>query len=261
MKVRSMVMPVGRRTRRYVTALVAAFCGALALVLLSPYALIWVGAVRQENWDRLSAIGQTYGAASAVLSALALAGVAVSLIVQSREGRATQETSVREFHRELIALTSLDPERCLPCWGWTLGSDVTEEDAGQIMFAHMICNYMALGYQLGTVSEKQLRQLTLKHFFSGEVGREYWERMGRETSSGRTGKAIQRFTAIAEDEYQKAVAQGPAVIPAGFTSTGKTVVRPPAPSPLRSHELLTAASAAAGMITIAARAVQRRRRV
>jgi hypothetical protein len=242
--------------------LVAAFCGTLALVLLSPYALIWVGAIRPEDWDRLSAIGQTYGAASAVLSALALAGVAISLIVQSRDGRATQETSVREFHRELIAMTSQDPERFLQCWGWTLGEDVSADAARQIMFAHMICNYMALGYQLGTVSEKQLRQLTLKHFFSGEVGRKYWERIGRETSSGRTGKSIERFTAIAEDEYRSAIAQGPPAIRAGLTGSARTVARAPAPPSApprdRSRQLVTVASVTAGMITVAAGIMHRR---
>lgn len=259
MRVRSLSKPGGRRTRRYVTALAAAFCGTLALILLSPYALIWVGAIRQEDWDRLSAIGQTYGAASAVLSALALAGVAISLVVQSRDGRATQETSVREFHRELIAMTSLDPHRYLPCWGWNLGADVTEQDAGQIMFSHMICNYMALGYQLGTVSEVQLRRLTLKHFFSGEVGRKYWERIGRETSAGRTGKAIERFTAIAEQEYRRALAQGPPAVEARPASTAPAAAPRPAASLNRSHEVVAIVSAAAGMFTIAVRLMQRRR--
>lgn len=251
-----MVSASTRRTAVLAATLLGAVGGTLALVLLSPFILIWVGAVRAEDWNRLSAIGQTYGAASAVLSALALGGIAVSLIVQSRDGRAQQATSVREFHRELLELTSLEPHRLLPCWGWTLGEDISEDFARQIMFAHMICNYMALGYELDVTSETQLRQLTLKHFFDSEIGREYWERMGRETSSGRTSKMIQRFTAIAEDEYRKAVEAGPPAIQRG--STAAVDSSRPVRVPKRSRGLLTAAGAAAGMIMVGAKVVHRR---
>lgn len=245
-----------RRTAILVAAVLGAVGGTLLLVLLSPFILIWVGAIRAEDWNRLSAIGQTYGAASAVLSALALGGVAVSLLVQSRDGRAQQAASVREFHRELLELTFSEPHRLLPSWGWNLGEDVSEDLARQIMFAHMICNYMALGYELEVTSERQLRQLTLKHLFDSDIGRMYWERMGRETSSGRTGKMIQRFTRIAEDEYRRAVEAGPPAIRTAALAAGRAPR--PVPAPGRSRGLLTAAGAAAGMIMVGAKMAHRR---
>jgi hypothetical protein len=46
---------------------------------------------------RLSDVGQAYGAVSAVVSGLALLGVAVSLVIQQRQNRMTEES--RPFGR------------------------------------------------------------------------------------------------------------------------------------------------------------------
>ena len=257
MRVRRGFLFANRRTVAVVTALLVATAATLALVLLSPFVLIWIGAIREEDWTRLSNIGQTYGAASAVLSAMALGGIAVSLIIQSRDGRAAQAASVREFHRELLETTALEPQRLLPSWGWTLGDDVSDQFAQQIMFAHLICRYATLGYEFGVIDEAQLRQLTLKHFFSGEVGRQYWGRMGREASNNRSGKMIRRFTAIAEDEYAKAVAAGPPAILRGTDGTSPTTPRPQSAN--RIPGTLATAAAASALIIAAATIAHRRR--
>jgi uncharacterized membrane protein (Fun14 family) len=59
----------------------------LSLVLLSPVLLRQLGRISGIDWARLSNIGQTYGAASAVLSAIALIGISLSLLVQARQAR------------------------------------------------------------------------------------------------------------------------------------------------------------------------------
>ena len=55
--------------------------GAMILVLLSPLAIYDLVAVHHTNWERLSYVGQTYGAVSALLDALALVGVVVSVLL------------------------------------------------------------------------------------------------------------------------------------------------------------------------------------
>jgi hypothetical protein len=78
--------PVLRRAvaRGVVTVLlVIAVIGALGGVVLSPLVIGRLGATNDAQWRRLSDIGQTYGAASAVLSVLALIGITFSLIIQS----------------------------------------------------------------------------------------------------------------------------------------------------------------------------------
>jgi hypothetical protein len=76
-----------RNIRRLATGatVTAAGLGGLALILLSPLALSWLDTLAGVNWSRLSEIGQTYGAASAILATLAFGGVAVSVFLQAQQ--------------------------------------------------------------------------------------------------------------------------------------------------------------------------------
>jgi len=60
------------------------------LVAVSPFALNLLSP-NATDWTQLSLIGQTYGAASALLAVIALLGVAVSLLMQAREARASRQ--------------------------------------------------------------------------------------------------------------------------------------------------------------------------
>jgi hypothetical protein len=68
------------------TLIVVSLIGTLGIVFLSPLALTWLPEDDGPDWSKLSNIGQTYGAASAVLAVLALAGVAVSLLLPTERG-------------------------------------------------------------------------------------------------------------------------------------------------------------------------------
>src|SRR3954452_24166530 len=72
-----------------------AVAGALGAVLVSPVALTWLPTMRSADWAHLSDVGQTYGAASAILSAAALIGVVLSLYYQRRETKAAREQALR----------------------------------------------------------------------------------------------------------------------------------------------------------------------
>jgi hypothetical protein len=70
------------------TAAAAAAAAALLLVVIfSPLALREFGNSTQTNWSQLSSVGQTYGAISALLTAMALISVVASLLCQAREAR------------------------------------------------------------------------------------------------------------------------------------------------------------------------------
>jgi thiosulfate reductase cytochrome b subunit len=79
-------------------------------VILSPLSL---GVLRRNlgnvNWGRLGHIAQTYGAVSAIIAAIALVGVVVSLIIQSREAKAARTNSLRALHVELLKMAMDDP--------------------------------------------------------------------------------------------------------------------------------------------------------
>src|SRR3954451_351917 len=114
-----------RRLARRPVAITVLLCVAIlshGLVLLSPLALNLFPPDRKADWERLSYIGQTYGAASAILSMLALGGVALSLLLQGRETKATREQALRGLHVDLIKIALDDPlflSCCAPFSGST----------------------------------------------------------------------------------------------------------------------------------------------
>ena len=67
-------------------AILFLIAGILSLVLISPLYLRQLSQLRGIDWTKLSNVGQTYGAASAILSAVALVGISLSLLVQARQG-------------------------------------------------------------------------------------------------------------------------------------------------------------------------------
>ena len=195
-------------------AVLAATVGALGLVLLSPLLLRQLGTLRGVDWTRLSNIGQTYGAASAILSALALGAVAVSLLVQARQTKVQQIQAVLGYHLELMRMTLDDPPVYLPCWGWNLDMPEVTRKRQQI-FTIMMMNHEVMGYMVGVTSELSLRGVFLADLFQGEVGRQYWKH-ARDvwTLELRESRRGRRFVQIVENEYNRAVAAGPPLITA-----------------------------------------------
>jgi hypothetical protein len=95
--------PTGRRNA--VRLFVLVFVGLSSMLVgLSPLALDAFGG-SATSWARRGNIGATYGAAAALLSVLALAGVAVSLVLQARETMVTREQTARAVHTELLKTT------------------------------------------------------------------------------------------------------------------------------------------------------------
>jgi hypothetical protein len=75
----------GGRSRNIIISflVIALTAFVLGSILLSPLLLRQIAKLGGVDWAKLSNIGQTYGAASAILSALAVGGVAISLFLQA----------------------------------------------------------------------------------------------------------------------------------------------------------------------------------
>ena len=209
----------------------------LGLVVVSPLALSAVGAGYAGDWGRLSDIGQTYGATSAVLSALALGGVAVSLLLQARQGRAERIQAIRGLHTDLVKMQLDDLPTYLPCWG---PLDLpTDDDRRRHIYTNLLMQYAWMGYEIGTVPEPLLRDM-LGNMFRGDVAGRYWPlaRTSWVASTGgtRTGR---RFLQIVDDEF------------------GRAPATPPVRDDRKDHTRLLAAGAAAAVV---AGLIWRRRR-
>jgi len=188
-------------------AVVAVTAGAVSLVLLSPLILRQLGNAKGVNWAELSYVGQTYGAASAVLSAVALLGVSISLLVQTRQARTERVRITRERHIELLQIILSDPDVYYPVTGGEKWSTINMK---QITFSNMWIHYAQVGFVMGVLSEEDIRVDLLQPAFEGEPMRKWWA-SARKSLDGRAvqDRRERRFIQLVDDEYRKAISAGP----------------------------------------------------
>lgn len=195
-----------------VSMLIAVAIVVLALVALSPLALRELGSIRGVHWSQLSDIGQTYGAASALLTGLALIGVAGSIVFQVRAINVSRKQAMREQHAHLIEMALTDPlyQRA---WGGLHDIYGSTDKYRQHGYINLIVSFWQNDYVLSGFSENALRGAA-SSFFRGEAGRDFWadtRDLRLQSSQGRRDK---RFCHIMEQEYQKAITTGPPAVKA-----------------------------------------------
>ncbi|WP_201776555.1 DUF6082 family protein [Allosalinactinospora lopnorensis] len=176
------------------------------LVGVSPLGLrVFDGA--DGEWERLSLIGQTYGAVSALIAVLALVGVAVTLVFQARETRRAIEETRRQAMSELLRMAMDDPDLD-ECWG-PVPDGEDPKTRKQQLYTNMIISQWASAFEIGALPEERLRAVA-REMFQGAVGYAYWTR-ARDMSSMTEGtRRERRFVAILDEEYQKAEPAEPA---------------------------------------------------
>lgn len=188
------------------TLTIVAVLGALGAVLLSPMALARLPVGEDADWTRLSNIGQTYGAASAVLSVLALGGVAVSLVLQHRESKAAREQNLRALHADLFK-KALDEEIYLECWG-PIGTSTDRTWYRQHIYLNLIVSHWQLMWELGALTEVHLR-LAARGIFAGPLGLRFWGEARLIRPAAEKGRRARAFHQILEQEYQQALTHRP----------------------------------------------------
>lgn len=188
-----------------IVLLAIAVVAAVGSVLASPWMLGVIGSGSRTDWQQFSFVGQTYGAASAILAVLALGGVAVSLTLQAREAKATREQALRGLHADLLKMAMDDPVYRV-CWGPFFASQ-DQTAARQHMYTNMIISHWQLTFEVGTAGERHIREVAAV-FFAGEIGRRFW-RDGRDLRlKAEQGRRARRFHRILDEEYRRAVVRG-----------------------------------------------------
>jgi hypothetical protein len=206
-----------------------------------------------QEWERRSLIGQTYGAASAILSVLAIGGIAVSLFLQNRETKAAREQALRALHVDLIK-TALDDPQLLSCWGPFSGS-VKVADRRKHMYTNLMVSHWQMMWEVNGLNEKHLRVLA-QELFAGENGRQFWSLMGAIRTDVEGGRRTKLFHTIVNEEYERARLAGPPVQSQEPLDSADT-----AAVPVSGHRTVTVAAAlGVGAVLGACAAVVLRRR-
>jgi uncharacterized membrane protein len=182
-----------------VLVLLIALAG-VALIGVSPIALgLFDGAT--GKWERLSFIGQTYGAASAIISVLALVGIVLTLSYQAREAKLAREETRRQAVGDLLKMAMEDPDLD-ECWG-PVPSPANPKTRKQLLYTNMIISEWSLSFETGALPERRLRAIA-NEMFQGQVGRGYWESARATRLSTSAGRRERRFHKILDDEYERA---------------------------------------------------------
>lgn len=169
----------------------------IALIAASPWALRVFGGPT-ARWERLSFIGQTYGAASALLAALALIGIAATLIFQAHDTKIAREEARRIAIAELLKMAMDDPALD-EAWG-PVPAGADPKARRQLMYINMIISEWQMSFETKALPEKRLRAIS-REMFSGRPGRAFWEE-ARQVRMGTAGsRRARRFHEILDEEY------------------------------------------------------------
>jgi Family of unknown function (DUF6082) len=197
-----------RRTGRSAVLLLAA-ASVLVLVVASPLALEGLGSLHRLNWVQLSYIGQTYGAASALLAGLALVGVVGSIVLQTRAINAGLAQDSRQHHAHLVEMALTDPvyQRA---WGRDPAS-FAPDSYRQRVYLNLIFSYWQRDYRINGIQEGELRSY-LVQVFRGEAARLWWDDTGQSRRASAKNRRDKRFCLVVDEEFQKAISSGPPVV-------------------------------------------------
>ena len=158
----------------------------LTLVILSPLALRALARSFDLNWSNLSNVGQTYSAVSALLTALALGGVVISLLYQAKDVSTARSQAIRTMHFDLLRM-ELEHEDYMWASGapWGMTIPVSYRHLRLHVYVHMWLSFWESQFLLGEMSAEVARA-SARELFSGKAGREYWQAAReRHLSSGR----------------------------------------------------------------------------
>lgn len=159
-------------------------------------------AVPRAQWERLSFIGQTYGAASAIVSVLALVGVVLALGYQARETKRAREETRRQAMADLLKMAMEDPDLD-ECWDPVPAPD-DQKTRKQQLYTNMIIAAWEMSYETGATPEHRLRY-NANEMFSGEVGRTFWRNTRDSRLSTSANRRERRLHQILDEEYQRIV--------------------------------------------------------
>lgn len=199
--------------------LIVVVAAVLGLILVSPLSLKWLGSLQSINWVRFSYIGQTYGAASALLTGVALLGVAGSMVFQVQATRVSREQTAREQHVHLIEMALADPAY-RRCWGGDPRPYDTDRGYRQHGYTNLVFSSLENDYLLGRSRLDALHK-TFSALFDGEADREFWVRARTSHLDMRRDRRNRRFWRLVESEYQKAIAGGPPTVKAEVSPARK----------------------------------------
>jgi hypothetical protein len=171
------------------------------LVVVSPVILEHFGKLLPLDVEYVSKIGGSYGAISAILSAIALCFLAVSSYLQVRQTQISQLHAIRTMQFELLRI-SLDNPQYRGALGASFGSK-SDNDWRFHAYLNLWTMHFQMAFLTDAIDERGLRSWVINELFNSEYGLGYWEE-ARDAfkAEQKTGKH-KTFFRIINQEYER----------------------------------------------------------
>ena len=189
--------------RLLVTTGVLAFTAAVGGVALFPLILGRMF-TSDDDYSRISDIGQSYGAASAMVSTVALGVVLVGLVMQYRQFTSGRHEALSAMTDELVRL-AMDEPAYRQCWGARIAP--TDVDEALFYYCNRVIKSWKIAWELRDLSEAQARGY-LANFFDSEIPRLFWKEHGNWHMQAKARNRREQFLALIEEEYLRAIRGG-----------------------------------------------------
>jgi hypothetical protein len=133
---------------------------------------------------------------STLISSIALAGVAISLLLQSRQLRISQLQAANSAQLELIKMALDNPSMASE----VLGVPDSDLYAKQV-FLNWHIKYLELGYEINAISATGVRQAA-EHILATQTALEWWSWNRQLYLGDTTTRRTKQFFAIIDAEFQ-----------------------------------------------------------
>ncbi|GAA2394820.1 hypothetical protein Cme02nite_54830 [Catellatospora methionotrophica] len=142
---------------------------------------------------------------SALVAAIALCGVSVSLVLQHREHRTNLLYTMNQRQFELVKYTLENPALT---YSW--GEEGDDPNYRLRVFCNLICTHWLTLWRIRDIDELMLRA-SAERFFRGSVARAFWTDVGA-TWIRQPSRRDAYFMAVMTEELLKATMSGPAAV-------------------------------------------------
>ncbi|MFI0404494.1 DUF6082 family protein [Actinomadura sp. 3N508] len=198
-------------------------CGAVTLIIgaivLPPIVLSALSGLGGD-WAKLSDVSQAYSLVATTTSSVALAAVAYSIYLQTRDSRASREQHAFSMQLEIIK-AALGDDTLLTAGEPPHGQHTyTRDEFRREFYVNAVLKYYYMVFVTRGLSEMSVRP-GLASLMRGQAARAYWRDHGDHwlAGPGESDSLMLRYRDVVAEEYEKSVALMPGVAPEDYFET------------------------------------------
>ncbi|MDP4500621.1 DUF6082 family protein [Nonomuraea turcica] len=160
-----------------------------------------------SRWALLSEVGQAYGSVAALISAAALAGVALSVDMQARTTRIAALQGLRTRQFEIARLVIENPALAQVEGEVWRGHHDDFRFQSHVVINQWIAHWLTM-YDLGLIDQDTLRGV-VRRLFRGQLGRSFWIDSRSSYWAGRPNGRLRSVLRLMDEELRAAEATPP----------------------------------------------------